>query len=85
MLRSAELKSAVDALKAKVVAARKPTPEIIVRRGLRLDDVSAAREKLSADNEAGATYFILDLGRYENESAFGDAVDTFMGKVTTRA
>jgi len=81
MLRSAELKPAVDALKAKVVAAGKPAPEIIVRRGLRLDDASSAREKLNADREAGATYFILDLGRYENESVFGRAVDTFMSKV----
>jgi probable F420-dependent oxidoreductase len=85
MLRTTELKAAVDELKAKVAAAGKPAPEIIVRRGLRLDDASAARAKLSAEGEAGATYFILDLGRYENESAFGDAVDTFMGKVTTRA
>jgi probable F420-dependent oxidoreductase len=82
MLRTAELKPAVDALSAKVKAAGKPAPEIIVRRGLKLDDASAAREKLNADRDAGATYFILDLGRYENESAFGRAVDIFMSKVT---
>jgi hypothetical protein len=46
-----------------------------------LDDVSSAREKLNADREAGATYFILDLGRYENESVFGRSVDTFTSKV----
>ena len=56
-----------------------------MRRGLKLDDASAAREKVNADRDAGATYFILDLGRYENESAFGRAVDTFMSKVISRA
>jgi probable F420-dependent oxidoreductase len=81
MLRTAEMKPAVEALKAKVAAAGKPAPEIIVRRGLKLDDASAAREKLNADRAAGATYFILDLGRYENEAAFGRAVDAFTGKV----
>jgi len=85
MLRTAELKPAVDALNARVLAAGKPAPEIIVRRGLKLDDASAARAKLNADRDAGASYFILDLGRYENESVFGRAVDTFMGKVTTGA
>jgi probable F420-dependent oxidoreductase len=85
MLRTAEMKPAVDALKAKVTAAGKPAPEIIVRRGMRLEDSAAARAKLDADREAGATYFILDLGRYENESAFGRAVDTFMSKVTSGA
>jgi hypothetical protein len=85
MLRTAELKPAVDALSAKVKAAGKPAPEIIVRRGLKLDDAAAAREKLNADRDAGATYFILDLGRYENESVFGRAVDIFMSKVTSGA
>ena len=78
MLRAAELKPAVDALRTKIIAAGKPAPELIVRRGLKLDDAPAAREKLKADREAGATYFILDLGRYENESTFGGAVDTFI-------
>ncbi|HVN27712.1 MAG TPA: LLM class flavin-dependent oxidoreductase, partial [Candidatus Binataceae bacterium] len=81
MLRTAEMKPAVDALKAKVSAAGKPTPEIVVRRGLKLEDAAAAGEKLHADRDAGATYFILDLGRYEDEAAFGRAVDIFMGKV----
>jgi probable F420-dependent oxidoreductase len=85
MLRTAEMKSAVDALKAKVVAAGKPAPEIIVRRGLKLDDAAAARAKLDADRDAGATYFILDLGRYENEAVFGRAVDIFMSKITSAA
>jgi len=81
MLRTSELKPAVDALKANVHAAGKPDPEIIVRRGLKLDDPSAAREKLNAEREAGATYFILDFGRYPDEKFFGQAVDVFMRKV----
>ena len=79
------MKPAVDSLKKKLAAAGKTAPEIIVRRGLKLEEISAAREKLRADREAGATYFILDLGRYENESVFGRAVDTFIGKVTSNA
>ena len=82
MLRTSEVKPAVDALKAKVAAAGKSAPEIIVRRGLKLEDPSAAREKLHADRDAGATYFIFDLGRYEDESAFGRAVDVFISKVS---
>jgi probable F420-dependent oxidoreductase len=81
MLRAAELKAAVDALKEKSRHAGKPDPEIIVRRGLRLDDASAARAKVIAERDAGATYFILDLGRYENETEFARSVETFMGKV----
>lgn len=81
MLRTAELKPAAAALKARARAAGKPEPEIIVRRALRLDDASAARAKLDADREAGAGYFILDLGRYADESEFARSVEIFMGKV----
>ena len=85
MLRTAELTPAVDALKARVAAAGKPAPEIIVRRGLKLDDPAAARGKLNAEREAGATYFIFDLGRYPDEKFFGQAVDVFMSKVASNA
>ncbi|HLX36719.1 MAG TPA: TIGR03619 family F420-dependent LLM class oxidoreductase [Candidatus Binataceae bacterium] len=85
MLRTAELKPAVDALKARVAAAGKPAPEIIIRRGLKLDDLAAARDKLNAEREAGATYFIFDLGRYPDEKFFGQAVDVFMSKVASNA
>jgi len=84
MLRPAELKPAVDALNAKMKAAGKPAPEIIVRRGLKLDDPAAASERIKADSDAGATYFILDLGRYQDEMAFGRAVDIFMSQVAIR-
>src|SRR5579863_3211872 len=64
MLPATELKVTVEELKAQARKAGREAPEIIVRRGLRLDDTAAARAKVQAEKEAGATYFILDLGRY---------------------
>ncbi len=81
MLRAAELKPAVDALKRRAREAGRPEPEIIVRRGLRLGDVAAARDRLAAEREAGASYFILDLGRYADAREFANSVEVFMGKV----
>ncbi len=81
MLRAAELKTAVGELKKRARQAGRPDPEIIVRRGLRLDDTSAARAKLDEERDAGATYFILDLGRYTDEAAFRAGIETFMAKV----
>jgi alkanesulfonate monooxygenase SsuD/methylene tetrahydromethanopterin reductase-like flavin-dependent oxidoreductase (luciferase family) len=83
MLKAAELKPAVDALKSKARAAGRPEPEIIVRRGLRLDDTAAAKARVASEREAGATYFILDLGRYTDEVEFGRAVEVFLGKVAS--
>jgi len=48
---------------------------------LKLDDPGAARARLDAERSAGATYFILDLGRYSDEREFSRSVDNFMGKV----
>src|ERR1700683_5365341 len=84
MLKPAELKPAVDALKAKMKAAGKPAPEMIVRRGLKLAHPTAARGRIQAESAPGATYFILDLGRYQDELAFGRAVDIFMDQVAIR-
>jgi probable F420-dependent oxidoreductase len=81
MLPATELKAQVEELNARARAAGREIPEIIVRRGLRLDDTAAARAKLTAEQEAGATYFILDLGRYPDEQSFGKSIDTFMAKV----
>ncbi len=81
MLRAAELKPAVEALKRRAREAGRPEPEIVVRRGLKLDDASAARDRVAAERDAGASYFILDLGRYADVREFGRAVDAFMGKV----
>ncbi|MGO9607413.1 MAG: TIGR03619 family F420-dependent LLM class oxidoreductase [Candidatus Binataceae bacterium] len=81
MQRPAELKPLVEDLRSQMRAAGRPDPEIVVRRGMKLDDVAAARAKLDAEREAGATYFIFDLGRYADEREFGRSVETFMGKV----
>ena len=62
-------------------AAGKPDPEIVVRRGMKLDDTAAARARLDAEREAGATYFILDLGRYPDEREFSRSSENFMSKV----
>lgn len=81
MLRTAELKGAVADLRARAAARGRGELEIVVRRGLRLDDPGAARQRLDADRDAGATYFILDLGRYPGEREFAQGVESFMGKV----
>jgi probable F420-dependent oxidoreductase len=81
MLPAPELKAKVEELNTRARAAGRDAPEIIVRRGFRLDDIVAARAKVAAEREAGATYFILDLGRYPDEQAFGKSVETFMAKV----
>ena len=83
MLPAAELKAKVEELNTRARAAGRDAPEIIVRRGFRLDDIAAARAKVAAEQEAGATYFILDLGRYPDEQAFGKSVETFMAKVAS--
>jgi len=83
MLPAAELKVKVEELNAQARQAGRELPEIIVRRGLRLDDTAAARTKLKAEREAGATYFILDLGRYPDEHSFGKSVETFIAKVAS--
>jgi probable F420-dependent oxidoreductase len=83
MLPAAELKAKVEELNTRARAAGRDAPEIVVRRGFRLDDIAAARAKVAAEREAGATYFILDLGRYPDEQAFGRSVETFMAKVAS--
>jgi probable F420-dependent oxidoreductase len=83
MLPAAELKAKVEELRSRARAAGRGVPEIVVRRGLRLDDTATARAKVEAENEAGATYFILDLGRYADENSFGKSIETFMAKVAS--
>lgn len=81
MLRSAELKAAVADLRARASERGRGELEIVVRRRLRFDDLGAARERLAADRDAGATYFVLDPGRYAGEREFAESVDSFVGKV----
>jgi len=83
MLPAAELKAKVEELRSRISAAGRPAPEIVVRRGFRFDDIGAARARLAAEREAGATYFILDLGRYPDEQSFGKSAETFMSKVAS--
>ena len=83
MLPAAELKAKVEELNARARAAGRDVPEIVVRRGFKLEDIGGARAKLAAEKEAGATYFILDLGRYPDEQSFGKSVETFMTKVAS--
>jgi probable F420-dependent oxidoreductase len=81
MLPAAELKAKVEEFQTRNREAGRPAPEVVVRRGLRLDDPAAARAKLAAEKEAGASYFILDLGRYPDEQSFGKSIETFLAKV----
>ena len=81
MLPATELRAKAEELRAQARSAGRPAPEIVVSRGLPLDDVAAARDKLAAEKEAGATYFILGLGRYPDEQSFGKSVEAFIGKV----
>jgi probable F420-dependent oxidoreductase len=81
MLKVDELKGKVEALKERAREAGRPEPEIIVRRGMRLDDIGAARARIDAEGDAGATYYIFDLGRYADADAFARTSDIFMSKV----
>ena len=78
MLPVEKLGPAATALREQARARRRAEPEIVVRRGLKLDDTSAARARLEAERSAGATYFILDLGRYADEPEFVRGAEAFM-------
>jgi hypothetical protein len=52
-----------------------------VRRGLKFDDLERAKAKVNAEIDAGATYYILDLGRYTDEHEFATKAKMFMKKV----
>jgi probable F420-dependent oxidoreductase len=83
MLPTDKLKPAVAELRQKLAAKHKSEIEIVVRRGMRFDDLGAAKAKLQAERDAGATYFILDLGRYPSEKEFAVQAATFMQKVAS--
>jgi probable F420-dependent oxidoreductase len=85
MLPATELKVKVEELIARARAAGRPDPEIVVRRGFRLDDLDAARAKVAAEHDAGATYFILDLGRYPDEASFAKSAETFISQIASNA
>ncbi len=81
MLPAEKLGPEVAALRELAKARGRGEPEIVVRRGLKLDDLEAARARLEAERAAGATYFILDLGRYADERAFARGAEAFMTRV----
>jgi probable F420-dependent oxidoreductase len=82
MLPADKLQPAVLQLKEQLKACgRDENLEIIVRRGMKFDDLGAARAKVEAERAAGATYFILDLGRYPSEREFVTQAETFITKV----
>ncbi|HZO82995.1 MAG TPA: TIGR03619 family F420-dependent LLM class oxidoreductase [Candidatus Binataceae bacterium] len=82
MLPAAKLGPEVASLREQARACGRGELEIVVRRALRLDDTEAARARLEAERAVGATYFILDLGRYTNEREFARNAETFMTRVT---
>jgi probable F420-dependent oxidoreductase len=81
MLPAEKLGPAAAELREQARARGRAAPEIVVRRGLKLDDVAAARARLEAERAAGATYFILDLGRYADEREFVRVAEAFMTRV----
>ncbi len=81
MLPAEKLKPAVITLNEKLKARGRDPVEIVVRRGLRLDDLGAAKDRVAIEKDAGATYFIYDLGRYPSEREFAAQAETFIAKV----
>jgi len=81
MMPADKLKPAVVELNQKLSAKGRGGVEIVVRRVVRFGDIGAARALLDAEREAGATYFILDLGRYPSAKEFTAQAETFMGQV----
>jgi probable F420-dependent oxidoreductase len=83
MLPAEKLKPALKDLRERLRhAGRSDDIEVVVRRGLRFDDLQGAKAKIEAESEAGATYYILDLGRYADEKEFAVKAETFMSKIT---
>jgi probable F420-dependent oxidoreductase len=83
MMPADKLKPAVAELKQKLAAKQQSEIEIVVRRGMRFEDLGAAKAKLEAERDAGATYFILDPGRYPSEKEFAAQAETFIQKVAS--
>jgi hypothetical protein len=66
MLRAGEMKGAVaQEVKSEAAARGKANLEVVVRSIFQMNDPARARERLATYKNAGATYVILDLGRYE--------------------
>ena len=82
MLPAEKLKPALKDLKDQLRKAGKSEAiEVVVRRGLKFDDLHGAKAKVEAELEAGATYYILDLGRYADEQEFAAKAETFIQRI----
>ncbi len=81
MLRAGDLKPAVERVRSEAAARGKADLEIVVRSGFPLDDPPRARERLAGYRDAGATYVILDLGRYADSAQFIHEAEKFMSEV----
>jgi len=81
MLPADKLKPMLPVLKARLAEKGRDEVEIVVRRGMKFDDLGKAKARLETERDAGATYFILDLGRYPSEREFAQQAETFMSKV----
>jgi probable F420-dependent oxidoreductase len=81
MLKASELGAEVARVQAEASARGRAPLEIVVRRGLRLGDPEAAKSRVEQEAQAGATYFILDLGRYADQKEFEDSIAKFVLKV----
>ncbi|MGH7987812.1 MAG: TIGR03619 family F420-dependent LLM class oxidoreductase [Candidatus Binataceae bacterium] len=80
MLPAEKLAPIVKTLQQKARERGRTELEVIVRRLLKPEDPAAARARIEAERDAGATYFILDLGRYASEREFIAQAATFMAK-----
>jgi probable F420-dependent oxidoreductase len=80
-LPASKLGPAVAALREQARARGRGELDIVVRRALKLNDVDSARVRLEAERVSGATYFILDLGRYADEREFVRGAEAFMTRV----
>jgi probable F420-dependent oxidoreductase len=86
MLTADKLAPALAELKSRLFEkGRADDLEVVVRRGMKFDDLGAARARLDAERAAGATYFILDLGRYPSAEEFAARAETFMAKIASGA
>jgi probable F420-dependent oxidoreductase len=80
MVRAADLKAAVARVKDEAAARGKSRLEIVVRSGFPIDDGVRTRQRLAGYQDAGATYVILDLGRYADSDQFTREAEEFMGE-----
>jgi probable F420-dependent oxidoreductase len=81
MLRAPELRPAAARLRQRAREAGRFEPEIIVRRGFKMDSADAARARVDQERDAGATYLIADFGRYADGAEFRTKAEMFASKV----